>query len=175
MSFVYPYNLGLSSSSSLLHLFLRSFLTSNQPPEPCIANMSKPQVLICGTIVHAHDELKNDLGSIAEILVSCHSSQLTRLTRMAIRLTLFHCNSTSIHPHEPNSSKLALPAASMPTSSPFTDTTIPWTRWVFSTLSSSMRSLLRSSRFVTTVLDTIRSMSMLPRPRESPFHTHLLL
>ncbi len=32
--------------------------------------MSKPQVLVCGTIVHAHDELKNDLGSVAEILVS---------------------------------------------------------------------------------------------------------
>jgi hypothetical protein len=31
--------------------------------------MSKPQVLVCGTIVHAHDELKNDLGSVAEILV----------------------------------------------------------------------------------------------------------
>ncbi|TQS33391.1 hypothetical protein Golomagni_06266 [Golovinomyces magnicellulatus] len=30
--------------------------------------MSKPQVLVCGTIVHAHDELKNDLGSVAEIL-----------------------------------------------------------------------------------------------------------
>lgn len=31
--------------------------------------MTKPQVLICGTIVHAHEELKNDLGSVAEILV----------------------------------------------------------------------------------------------------------
>nr|CDI52005.1 2-hydroxyacid dehydrogenase [Melanopsichium pennsylvanicum 4]SNX82454.1 probable GOR1 \ len=30
--------------------------------------MSKPQVLVCGTIVHAHNELKNDLGSVAEIL-----------------------------------------------------------------------------------------------------------
>ncbi|EPQ30312.1 uncharacterized protein PFL1_02427 [Pseudozyma flocculosa PF-1] len=30
--------------------------------------MSKPQVLICGTIVHAHDELKNDLGAVAEVL-----------------------------------------------------------------------------------------------------------
>ncbi|PWZ03061.1 hypothetical protein BCV70DRAFT_197298 [Testicularia cyperi] len=30
--------------------------------------MSKPQVLICGTIVHAHDELNNDLGAVAQIL-----------------------------------------------------------------------------------------------------------
>ncbi|KAN0060621.1 hypothetical protein ACQY0O_007279 [Thecaphora frezii] len=31
-------------------------------------SITKPQVLICGTIVHAHDELKNDLGAVAEIL-----------------------------------------------------------------------------------------------------------
>lgn len=48
--------------------------------------MSKPQVLICGTIVHAHDELNNDLGSIAEILVSLNlpSSRPTFCTTFSL-------------------------------------------------------------------------------------------
>jgi len=52
-----------------LSFLLRTVSTSStQPP-----TMSKPQVLICGDVIHAQEELNQDLGSIAEVLVSPNS------------------------------------------------------------------------------------------------------